>query len=67
MVVPQKPSPNPANRPRPRRAGLIREYLYFLRHYRMWWLTPIFTLVLLLGFLLVIGGSKAALLIYALF
>ena len=55
------------NHTKPARSGLLGEYIYFLRNYKMWWLTPLFALVLLVGFLIVVGGSKAALLIYALF
>ena len=31
-------------RGKPHRAGLIGEYVYFLRCYKMWWLLPVFTL-----------------------
>jgi len=55
------------NRGKPVRHGLIAEYVYFLRMYRMWWLVPVFAAVTLLGLLVVLGGTKAGLLIYALF
>jgi hypothetical protein len=51
----------------PKRRGLVSEYVYFLKTYKMWWLLPVFALFVLLGFLVILGGSKAALLIYALF
>ena len=50
-----------------RSSSLIGEYVYFLRTYRMWWLLPVFAAMVILGVLVVLGGSKAALLIYALF
>ena len=49
------------------RLGLIGEYIYFLKTYRMWWLLPVFAAVMILGVLVVVGGAKGALLIYALF
>jgi Family of unknown function (DUF5989) len=48
-------------------SGLVGESLYFLRHNKKWWLTPIFIMMLLLGILVVAGGSGAAPFIYALF
>ncbi|MBI4964277.1 MAG: hypothetical protein HY913_13450 [Desulfomonile tiedjei] len=47
--------------------GLLAEYLYFLRTYKMWWLAPLFVLIAVLGVFVVTLGSKAALMIYALF
>lgn len=49
------------------RASILSEYLYFLRTYRMWWLLPVFMAITILGVLVVLGGTKAGLLIYALF
>lgn len=49
------------------RPGIWSEYMYFLRRYKMWWLLPVFAVVTILGVLVVLGGSKAALFIYALF
>ena len=50
-----------------RATGFIGEFWYFLRHNRRWWLTPIVFLLLVLGLLVVLGGSGAAPLIYTLF
>lgn len=50
-----------------KRAGLLGEYMYFLKTYKAWWLLPVFALVSVLGLLVVMGGSQAAMLIYALF
>ena len=52
---------------RVKRRGLLSEYLYFFRTYKMWWLVPVIGLVAILGTLVVLGGSQAALMIYALF
>ena len=45
----------------------MSEYVYFLRRYRAWWLAPAFLALLVLGALVVLGGSQVAPLIYALF
>ena len=49
------------------RSSILSEYVYFLRTYRMWWLIPVFAAVTILGLLVILGGTKAGLLIYALF
>jgi hypothetical protein len=50
---------------RPR--GFLSEYADFLRKYRMWWLVPVLAVTAILGALVMLGGSKAAPFIYALF
>jgi len=50
-----------------RASGFFGEAWYFLRHNRRWWLTPIILALLLLGLLVVLGGSGAAPFIYTLF
>ncbi len=52
---------------RAKRRGILSEYVYFIRTYRMWWLVPVIAVAAILGTVVVMGGSKAALLIYALF
>ncbi|HRK61210.1 MAG TPA: DUF5989 family protein [Candidatus Omnitrophota bacterium] len=52
---------------KPKRRSLFGEYVYFLKTYKAWWLVPLFLLVALLGVLVMLGGTKAGLLIYALF
>lgn len=47
--------------------GIIREFVDFLRYNKKWWLTPILLVLLLVGTLLVLGGTAAAPLIYTLF
>jgi hypothetical protein len=49
------------------RSSILSEYVYFLKTYRMWWLMPVFAAVLIFGILVILGGTKAGLLIYALF
>lgn len=52
---------------RPRRAGLVSEYVYFLRTYKMWWLAPTIVVIAVFGAFVALTGTKGALLIYALF
>lgn len=49
------------------RPGILTEYIYFLKVYKMWWLFPVFMLILVLGLVVLLGGSEVALTIYALF
>ncbi len=60
-------SNQPGQPQRVKRRGLISEYVYFLTHYKMWWLLPLLALFLLVGFLVVLSASNAGLLMYALF
>ena len=48
-------------------AGLVREFFDFLIHNKKWWLTPIILVLLLVGLLIVLGGTGAAPFIYTLF
>ncbi len=50
-----------------RRQGLFREILGFLKHTRKWWLLPVLLAFLLLGALVLLGGTGAAPFIYTLF
>ncbi|MBN2476925.1 MAG: hypothetical protein JXB62_20120 [Pirellulales bacterium] len=47
--------------------GLIAEFVDFLLHNKKWWLTPIILVLVLVGILVVLGGSPAAPFIYTLF
>jgi hypothetical protein len=49
------------------RPGLAREFFDFLRDNKKWWLAPIIVSILLLGALVVLGGTAAAPFIYTLF
>ena len=50
-----------------KREGLVSEFVGFLRDNKKWWLAPIIVSVLLLGGLVLLGGSAAAPFIYTLF
>jgi len=50
-----------------KRIGLARELYDFLAENKKWWLAPILIAVLLLGLLVLLGGSGAAPFIYPLF
>ncbi|HVS62292.1 MAG TPA: DUF5989 family protein [Thermoanaerobaculia bacterium] len=50
-----------------KQASLLQETWAFLKYYRKWWLTPILIAILLLGLLVVLGGTGAAPFIYTLF
>jgi len=48
-------------------AGLVAEFVDYLRQNKKWWITPIVVVLLLVGALVVFGGSAAAPFIYTLF
>jgi hypothetical protein len=50
-----------------RRSSLVGEFVEFLSHNKKWWLAPIIVSVLLLGALVLLGGTAAAPFIYTLF
>ena len=47
--------------------GFLGEIVGFLKTNKRWWLTPIVLCLLLLGLLLILGGTGAAPFIYTLF
>jgi hypothetical protein len=49
------------------RTTLAGEFVQFLSENKKWWLTPIILSILLLGALVLLGGSAAAPFIYTLF
>lgn len=49
------------------RTGFVGELVEFLAHNKKWWLTPIILALLLVGGLIVLGGTAAAPFIYTLF
>lgn len=49
------------------RPSLVREFILFLGQNKKWWLSPILVILLLLGFLVFLSGSPAAVYIYSLF
>lgn len=50
-----------------KQTGLVAELVGFLRANKKWWLIPILASILLLGLLVVLGGTAAAPFIYTLF
>lgn len=50
-----------------RSGGLLAELWGFMSHSKKWWLTPIILMLLLLGVLILVGGTGAAPFIYTLF
>lgn len=50
-----------------KRSSLPAEFCAFLLHNKKWWLLPIVIAVLLMGLLVVLGGSSVAPFIYTLF
>jgi hypothetical protein len=49
------------------RTGLVAEFWDFLKHNKKWWLLPIILVLLLLGLLVMLGGTAIAPFIYPLF
>ncbi|MCD6568991.1 hypothetical protein J7K70_02545 [bacterium] len=50
------------------RLGIIREFFYFIKHRKIWWLVPIIVVLLFLGIVIVfVEGSALAPFIYTLF
>lgn len=47
--------------------GFLREFADFMRAHRKWWLAPVLGMLLLIGVLIVLGGTGAAPFIYTLF
>lgn len=50
-----------------RQKGPLAEFFGFVLHNKKWWLTPIILVLVLVGFLAVLGGSGLAPFIYTLF
>ncbi len=45
--------------------GLVSEFVAFMKENKMWWLTPILVVFLLLGVLLILGATGAAPFLYS--
>ena len=56
-----------ARRASEKQSGFMKEFWLFLRGNKKWWLTPIIAILLILGVLVVLGGTAAAPFIYTLF
>jgi hypothetical protein len=50
-----------------RQRGLVAEFWVFICHNKKWWLTPIILVLVVVGVLVVLGGSAVAPFIYSLF
>ncbi len=50
-----------------KRHGLLKEFFDFLRYNKKWWLAPIIMVLLVVGILVLLGGTVAAPFIYTLF
>lgn len=50
-----------------RAPGIVREFWDFLRTNKKWWLIPLVAVLLLVGLVIVLGGTAAAPFIYTLF
>lgn len=50
-----------------RRRGILAEFGDYLMENKKWWLAPIIAVLLLVGVLLMLGGTAAAPFIYTLF
>ena len=50
-----------------RRTGFLAEFVGFLRQNRKWWMLPMLVVILLLGALVLLGGTPLAPFIYTLF
>lgn len=48
-------------------SGIVGEFVDYLRQNKKWWITPIVIVLLMVGALVVFGGSAAAPFIYTLF
>ena len=48
-------------------SGLLGEFWAFLKTNKKWWLTPIILVLLLVGVLIILGGTALAPFIYPLF
>ena len=58
---------NFAHQAEQRAPGFLREYLDFLRHSKKWWLAPIILSLLVVGAIVILGGTAVAPFIYTLF
>ncbi len=56
-----------ARQPRPRQAGFLGEFWSFLRANKKWWLAPLAMMLMLIGIMVVLGGTVVAPFIYTLF
>jgi hypothetical protein len=56
-----------ADQAKQRQNSFVGELFAFLRHTKKWWLAPAIAMLVLVGLLVVLGGSAVAPFIYTLF
>ena len=63
-----KPEPNAFEKGQQEsQTGLVKEFLYFLKHNKKFWMIPLLLALFLLAALLILGGTSVAPFIYTLF
>ncbi|MHC4220194.1 MAG: DUF5989 family protein [Planctomycetota bacterium] len=67
QIKPQHEASDLARQAEQPSAGLVREFVDFLRFNKKWWLLPIIVVLLAVAIVLIIGGTAAAPFIYTLF
>lgn len=50
-----------------KRDGVIKEFIYFMKHHKAFWMIPILVSLFVAGLLVVLSGSSVAPFIYTLF
>jgi len=50
-----------------KRSNLLTEFLAFLRYNKKWWMLPILLILLVMGLLILLGGTALAPFLYPLF
>lgn len=50
-----------------KRSNILFEFLAFLRHNKKWWMLPIVLILLIMGLLILLGGTALAPFLYPLF
>jgi hypothetical protein len=67
MSQPNMPQSDFERQAEQKSSGVVGELVSFLRHNKKWWMTPIILVLLLLGVLVILGGTGMAPFIYTLF
>ena len=63
-----QPAPNAFEKGQEQKqTGLVKEFLFFLRHNKKFWMVPLLLALFLLAALLILGGTSVAPFIYTLF
>lgn len=67
MSIENDPSSSFAAEAEKPQAGIVAEFVEFLRDNKKWWLSPIIVVLLLAGLLVLLSGTAAAPFIYTIF